>query len=267
MSAPFDPLAERYDAEFTGSAIGRAQRNAVWRHLSRIPLSGASVLDLGCGTGEDAVWLAGRGAKVFAIDSSEEMIRVARRKTASAGLGEKISFLRMPIEELEERGPDLPGGPFDLALSNFAALDCVDDPALPGRALQLLIRPGGRVIAVVFAPLCIWEMVWYSARLDPRRAFRRLRGRGEASLGPSTFPVRYEGARGVARGLGEGFRLRERLGVGLLVPPSYTSGLFGQSPGIVRFLAEVERPFLRLAAPLADHLLLDFERLEGGGSG
>src|SRR6185312_9833172 len=66
----FDRAAATYDQDFTDSAIGRLQREAVWRQLDDLLLPGDLLLDLGCGTGSDAIHLARRGLKIHAVDLS-----------------------------------------------------------------------------------------------------------------------------------------------------------------------------------------------------
>jgi ubiquinone/menaquinone biosynthesis C-methylase UbiE len=75
--SPFDAVADSYDQGFTFSKIGQAQRAAVWKELSRAFRSGDRVLEIGCGTGIDACFLAERGVSVVACDSSAAMIRIA----------------------------------------------------------------------------------------------------------------------------------------------------------------------------------------------
>ena len=76
-ASPFDTLAETYDADFSSSAIGLMQRKRVWKWL--VPLlneSGRSlnILEINCGTGEDAIRLASMGHRVIATDASAAMI-------------------------------------------------------------------------------------------------------------------------------------------------------------------------------------------------
>ena len=54
----FDSLAAKYDDLFTRSMIGRAQRGAVWDALIDTFEPGSHILELNCGTGEDALFLA-----------------------------------------------------------------------------------------------------------------------------------------------------------------------------------------------------------------
>ena len=81
--SPFDLMAETYDADFTTSAIGKAQRKQVWDCL--LPLLNASrktlkILEINCGTGHDAIQLCNLGHSVTATDASEAMIGKARQK-------------------------------------------------------------------------------------------------------------------------------------------------------------------------------------------
>ena len=81
----FDTLAENYDAHFTRSSIGRAQRDAVWRKAVEVFRGELSILELNCGTGEDALFLASQGHRVTALDASRAMIdRASQRKENEA---------------------------------------------------------------------------------------------------------------------------------------------------------------------------------------
>ena len=62
-AAPFDGLAADYDRTFTASTIGQLMRAAVWRRIDAVFQPGDRVLELNCGTGEDAVRLGARGVK------------------------------------------------------------------------------------------------------------------------------------------------------------------------------------------------------------
>jgi hypothetical protein len=53
-AAAFDERAAGYDADFTNTPLGSALRTLVWARLDRVFTGAQRVLDLGCGTGEDA---------------------------------------------------------------------------------------------------------------------------------------------------------------------------------------------------------------------
>jgi SAM-dependent methyltransferase len=265
-STAFDALAETYDETFTNSRIGRTQRDAVWRELDRVFRPGQEVLEINCGTGADAVYLAARGVQVLACDSSPRMIEVARRRLANPG-----SALRAPVDfevlATEEIGTlQALGSPpqFDGALSNFAGLNCVEDLSQVARDLARLLRPGAPAVLCFFGPLCAWEILWYLAHGNPRKAFRRLRSGGDlASLAEgASVRVRYPGVRALARIFAPWFVLKRWKGVGAAVPPTYLEPLAQRFPKVLRSLEGVDRWLGRcaLARGMADHILLEFER-------
>src|SRR6478735_6450842 len=97
QTAPFDGMAADYDRSFTASSIGQRMRAVVWHRLATAFRSGERVLELNCGTGEDAVHLGSRGVRVLATDTSELMIEKARIKVAAAGLAEQIETRRLAM--------------------------------------------------------------------------------------------------------------------------------------------------------------------------
>ncbi len=157
-TTPFDKIAPAYAALWSDTANGRAQREQVWQTIDRWFAPGQRVLDLGCGTGDDALHLAARAVVVHAIDASEPMVNEALLRGVNAR--------PLTIEAIST----LPG-PFEGALSNFGALNCVAD--LPGVAVNLarLVTPGGH------AAICVLSrFYWREWFTHPSRAWKRLRG-------------------------------------------------------------------------------------------
>src|SRR6185436_3926462 len=88
----FDGAACAYDEEFTNTPIGRLQRSRVQHFLKRsLHKNSLSILEINCGTGEDAIWLTKNGHEVVATDASEKMIDVVKRKIEEQRLVAKIS--------------------------------------------------------------------------------------------------------------------------------------------------------------------------------
>jgi SAM-dependent methyltransferase len=105
-------------------------------------IAGKVVIDFGCGEGDDAIEMAGRGARrVVGIDIREDILQIAKRKALSAGLQDTCLF-GSATEELADVVVSLD------AFEHFA------DPAEVLRSMSALLRPAGEVL-VSFGP------TWY----------------------------------------------------------------------------------------------------------
>src|ERR1051326_1679240 len=169
---PFDAVAESYDDTFTKSKIGRAQRSAVWRELEKIFFHGDRVLEIGCGTGIDACFLANRGVSVLACDSSPRMVQTAEHRVEQT---QNQRLVKTRVVAAERLGSLDDSERYDGAFSNFGALNCVKDTGLLVGELARLVRPGGSALLCWMGPFCVWEMFWYACHGNSAKAFRRLR--------------------------------------------------------------------------------------------
>ena len=256
----FDDVANDYDDSFTHTILGRELRKVVWRSLEEAFPPGTHVLELNCGTGEDAVWLAGRGIRVLATDGSSAMLQLAADKAASNGLSAMIDFLPLDLNAPEAVWAD---AEFDGALSDFGGLNCVGDLAPVAGMLGKSIKPGGRLIVVVMGRWCLWEMIWHILHLRPSVAFRRLRGEADARIANGTVRVRYPSVGELRRVFHPLFALRRSLGVGVFLPPSYLHGGVTRRRRLLRLLLRLESAAgsAAILRRLGDHILLDFERM------
>src|SRR5436189_5872125 len=82
----FDSVAADYDGPKGNNALIQRMRETVWRTLTEACSPGARLLDLGCGTGIDAIELARRGYSVLATDWSPQMVERTRDRAVVAGL-------------------------------------------------------------------------------------------------------------------------------------------------------------------------------------
>ena len=255
VASPFDALAADYDRQFTDSLLGGILRRAVWRRLDAAFAPGMRVLELGCGTGEDAVHLGARGVQVLATDGSAAMVEAARRKAVKAGLAGLVEARRLSFERLG----DLPEAGFDGAFSNFGAVNCAADLAALAADLARVLKPGAPVLLCVMGPLVPWEWLWFGLRGDLRSAFRRLRRGGVLWRG---LRVVYPSPRGLARLFRPGFRVTRRAAVGALVPLPAAEPWARRHRDLAARLDARERRW-ETAWPLpwlADHYLLELAR-------
>jgi len=259
----FDSLAARYDSLWTSGSIGRLQRQQVWREIQPLFHSGDRVLDIGCGTGVDAVHLAKAGIRVHAMDVSAEMLAIARTRIEREGVKDRISLEHRAIEQLK----DIQGSRvFDGAFSNFGAFNCVRDLQEAASAMAKLLRPGGRLVLCYINRICLWEIAWYLWHSQPHKAFRRLRAGGEgleASLHSGCkMRVFYPTAGELISHFQQHFGYASSCGIGVFVPPSFMEEWAGKRPKLLRSLSLLDKtvrhwPILRGAG---DHRLLVFVR-------
>src|SRR5262249_23889041 len=113
-------MAASYDVAFTESLICRAQREVVWDLLKRVFHRGDRILELNCGTGEDALFLVRRGVSVVAYDASPRMIEVANQRHVPDRAG-VVQFGVLKNEHVSQLGGT---ARFDGLLSNFSGLNC-----------------------------------------------------------------------------------------------------------------------------------------------
>jgi ubiquinone/menaquinone biosynthesis C-methylase UbiE len=259
-SAPFDAVAAGYDENFTSSRIGQAQRASVWSELAKTFRSGDRVLEIGCGTGVDACYLAEHGVRVIASDSSSQMIAVATRRILENGQQELVRPLLLRAEDLPLPAVEL----FDGAFSNFGALNCIEDLRRLAQDLARLLKPGATALLCWMGPYCLWEMIWYLAQGKGDKAFRRLHRDGVmARISDATFVrVHYPSVRLLARTFAPEFRLRSFKGIGVVVPPSYVESWAMRHPRLLQLCERADLCMGRCPGirTLADHVLLRFQR-------
>ncbi len=153
-------------------------------------LSGTRALDLGCGEGADAIWLAEQGWTVVAVDVSETALSRARTAAASRGVGGHIDF------QQHELTRSFPAGTFDLVSACFLHSTVEMDRTLILRKAAAAVAPGGALLIVDHAAAPPWavkmahhefptaEAVVGGLRLDPAEWDHRIGTVERAARGP-----------------------------------------------------------------------------------
>jgi len=221
-------------------------RDVLWGRYGRLFRPGEVVLDVGCGTGIDARFLAQKGIRVVGIDASPSMITQARIKLASHRCQELVELRLLDIGEIGS----LPVAGFAGIISAFASLSTVAElEAFAVRAAGLL-RPRGIMVLHLLNRWSLWE--WLGLLRHGRlRASRRLGRSVQRNFVIGERPVRhylYHAREAYGRFFAPRFRLRRAYGLGILRPPHTLHGI---PPGVVTALDLLERP-VRGRPPFVD---------------
>jgi SAM-dependent methyltransferase len=255
VTVAYDAIAANYDAQVRGDEW---MRRALHAHYAQIFRAGQRVLDVGCGTGIDAVALARRGVHVFGVDGSAAMIALFDDKVAAEHVDHLVQSRVLGIQELVSLNADKP---FDGIISAFASLSTL--PALDGFAddAARLIRPGGRLVLHMLNRFSLWEWLGYAAHRDWNAAKRvgALRRRAFVIGGLTVPHTVYFSGEVYRLFFRQGFALRAAYGLGALRPPHTVRRI--PSP----IVAVLERLDLSLGGwPLLKHagrlFVLDLER-------
>lgn len=256
----FDHMAADYDVIFTNSMIGRTQRDAVWSTITNIFQRGDHILELNCGTGEDALFLSRNGIHVTACDASVQMVQIASNRLYAEAPGAPIEFNMLPTEQiLQLQSLTM----FDGAFSNFSGLNCVADLKQTADDLATLLATGSPLLICLSTRFCLWEMLWYLVHGNFRTAFRRCSGHTTAKVGDVIVDVYYPTVSKLQALFSPSFVLRSYRGIGVTVPPSYAESWVRKHPNLLRIFRTIDQristhPGFRV---IGDHVLLHFERV------
>jgi SAM-dependent methyltransferase len=114
--------------------------DALVRHVT--DMAPGTALDLGCGEGADAIWLAQEGWRVTAVDISQTALDRAATHARAAGVEDRIDWQRHDL------ATSLPAGPFDLVSAQYlqSPIELARDEIL--RQAARAVAPGGTLLVV-----------------------------------------------------------------------------------------------------------------------
>lgn len=139
--------AEKY-AAYLMTAAGRLRSELAWENLRRFlphDTSKHRALDVGGGTGFASLHLARLGYEVVLLDSSKQMLSIARQDADTCGMTPRICFCQAETGQLREC---LPAESFDFVICHNL-LEYTEDPFATVRDIAHVIRNDGVVSVLV----------------------------------------------------------------------------------------------------------------------
>lgn len=156
--ATFGSATRSFLDRFSEAFYEKSIRGRLWSPFwQAAQLQGATMLDYGCGGGRFSIVLARRGARVFGVDISPQLIAQARATAAKCGLdGNTPQFVTGDAQHLP-----FPDALFDYVVGNGALHHLDLDKAYA--EIARVLKPGGR--AVFMEPMYSHPLLWLLRRL------------------------------------------------------------------------------------------------------
>jgi len=258
QSEVFDIYAKTYDEHFTNSLIGMAQREQVYQHVSRrFSDNIKNVLEVNCGTGQDALWFSEKGVTVLATDVSEGMIEIAKRKVNN----NKVEFKKIASQQIDVLFPDM----FNLIFSNFGGLNCLNHNELIDfkKGCSKLQQKDDLLIFVIMGTQCWWEQLYFKFKKDKIKANRRINKLGvETVINDKKFLTYYYTPNYFKELFFDGYDFLQVKPIGLFVPPSYLEPYFVNREITFNFLIWLDKLFGKFSflSNYADHYIIVFKK-------
>lgn len=258
MQNDFDIAAPLYDKTFTNTSIGKAQRMQVYKQLNTSVIQDKSlrILELNCGTGEDANYFNTLNHTVIATDISNKMIAIAAEKFKH----KNIDFHQLDINKLDKH-PIKEN--FDLIFSNFGGFNCLSKEEITTFFISAKnkMTKQGKIILVVMPKKTLWEKIYFFCKGDLKKATRR---NSNNAVGANVDGVNvntwYFNPKEITA-IAIGFSVKKIRPIGLFLPPSYLQTSFLGKKAMISFLNTLDTFFgFSFFAKYADHYYIELQK-------
>ena len=256
----FDSVAAEYDGDRGNNLLIQDMRHEMWRWLDATFPSNCRLIDVGCGTGLDAIRMAQRGHKVTATDWSPAMVRRTEERAAAAQLTPQVTAVAVGGQEFSRLENSRT---YDGAYSNLGPLNCVPELDEFARQCARLLKPDGALVFTVIGRICPWEIVHYArqgrwSRIKVRFARQAIC----VGLNKRKVWTHYYRPREFYRAFAPYFALDHYRALCLFAPPPYLTSIRERHIRSYERLWQLDRrcaawPLLR---DMGDHFLMILKR-------
>jgi methylase of polypeptide subunit release factors len=263
----FSLAAPHYDRDQRQNRIARWSRKRSLELLEGYFGLGLSLLEIGCGTGEEALHMARLGSQVVATDTAPGMVAILEEKLrAQPELQALVTPIVLPASELSALLDRYGSQSFDGAYSSFGPLNCEADLEPVASALSRLVKPGGYLVLSFINRYCAWETAWHLLKGQTQAAVRRWRGVTEATVRAEwqgeRVQVYYPTIPDLERTFSTDFTPIRRLALPWLLPPQYLDPILRGRKPLFALLSRLDQvlagrwPF----SMIGDHVVLVLRR-------
>lgn len=257
MEANFDKAALKYDETFTNTQIGKMQRYLVYHQFKKHLIGIQNILEINCGTGEDAIWLAQQKFSITATDISEKMIAVAKSKSNYDNITFKVADNKTIQQTFKDQQ-------FDLIFSNFGGLNCLSPEEINifFKNVTSVLSEKGKMILVIMPKNTLWEQFYFLMKLQFSSIFRRKKEKVIANVDGEKVTTYYYNPKEIVNLSKQYFSIIDTKPIGFLVPPSYLEPFFKNKLWLLKFLNTMEKRLKNwgFLSKYADHYIITLQK-------
>jgi len=249
-----DEIAEKYDSILSKNRFSEVLRPVFQNILMQNIHHGDYILDLGCGTGEDAIFLAQKGVNVTGVDISPKMIEIAGKKADTKDFNKNLQFFCDDMEIFISENTNK----FDAIISNFNAVNYIRDLNSFSAHVSTALNKDGKLIFTVLNKISASEVFYNFVRLNLKRSWKAIFNRKELLL--TDLNIFFPGL--FSNFFKNHFYIKRITGIGIFIPPHNLTGMYDKLSFVLPLLLRLEKltasvfPFYCLS----DHYIIEMQK-------
>lgn len=240
VSEAFDSASEEYDFTINQNFINVWIRERSIRELLSLAMPDDVLLEIGSGTGAEALEISRHVRGIVATDISKEMVSLLDRKVRARRLENKIKSVRLGASEIERVTPYLPDERVRIAYSFNGALNCELKIGEFPSHLSKIMEPGGYFVCSIRNTLCMSEALSHALVFQFDKMAPRKKQPVMVSVGGMDIPSYYYPPAKFASFFLPNFKVKKMIGLPAILPPAYLSNLYFKARRILSFSERAE---------------------------
>ena len=234
----FDSASEEYDFTISHNYINTWIRKRSIGELLNFAKPTDTLLEVGCGTGAEAIEISTHVSRIIATDISERMVELLRKKAHVRGLSEKIVLLQVraadigKVREIADK--------IDVAYCFNGALNCEPELGRFVDGLSSVLVPGGYFVCSIRNSFCLGEALSHAAVLQFEKMAPRKKQPVMVSVGGMDIPAFYYSPAAFSDLFSTKFKLKRMFALPAFLPPAYLSDYYVKFKRIMSVLERFE---------------------------